>query len=94
MYVAPGSRGRIASALHLDIVISGNPEDCAAVAAESAARTILVWPGERSALPADARPEFEVVKSVGECLDRLTTVDDRDSRKTGLLAWVRRLFSM
>jgi hypothetical protein len=91
VYVAPGSRGRIAAALNLDIVIDASPENCADVAARSPARAILVWRSERNALPADgSRPEFDIVKSVGECLDMLA-VDDRSTNKTGWLRWARRL---
>ena len=81
VYVTPGSRGRIASALHLDLVIDARPENCVDVVTESDARTILVWPTERSSLPPDARrPEINLAKSFGECLDMLTAVDDPNPR--------------
>ena len=94
VYVTPGSRGRIASALHLDVVIDSDPERCADVAAGSGARAILVWPAGRSDLPGDLRrAKFDIVTSVGECLDMLAAADDQASRKPGLLAWVQRLYT-
>ncbi len=95
VYVTPGSRGRIASALHLDLVIDASPDNCVNVITESDARAILVWPGDRAGLPADARrPEINIAKSFGECLDTLAVVDDPSPRNAGVFAWVRRLFGL
>jgi hypothetical protein len=92
VYVAPGPRGRIASALHLDLVIDAAPENCADVVSESNARTILVWRGDRSTLPVDARlAGIDVARSFGECLDMLTADGAKDPRAPGLFAWLRRL---
>lgn len=95
VYVTSGSRGRIASALHLDLVIDASPDSCVNVVTESDARAILVWPGDRSGLPADARrPEINIARSFGECLDTLSVVDDPSPRNAGVLAWLRRLFGL
>ena len=95
VYVAPGWRGPIASSLHLDLVIAARPEHCVNVVTESDARAILVWPGDRSALPADARrPEINVVKSFAECLDMLTAVQDPGPKHDGMFAWLRRLLGL
>ena len=94
VYVAPGPRGRIASALHLDLVIDAAPENCVDVVSESDARTILVWRGDRSTLPADARRAgIDVARSFGECLDMLTAEAEDHPRPPdeGLFARVRRL---
>jgi hypothetical protein len=91
VYVAPGSRGRIAAALNLDIVIDGSPENCEDVARQSSARAVFVWRAEQNVLPEDPSRRFDIAKSVGECLDKLTTTD-RPSHETGWLAWARRLF--
>lgn len=94
VYVTSGSRGRIASALHLDVVIDCDPEDCVDVVAGSSAKAILVWPGEGSDLPDEVRrAELDIVKSIGECLDMLAAADGRASRKPGFFAWVQRLYS-
>jgi hypothetical protein len=92
VYITGGSRGRIASALRLDIVIHCDLDDCAGVAARSGARAFLV-PDEPGDWPEDRRAEFEIVHSVGECLDLLTAREDPTSRKRGFLAWVQRLYA-
>lgn len=95
VYVTPGSRGRIAAALHLDLVIDASPDNCVNVVTESDARAILVWSGDRNGLPADARrPEISIAKSFGECLDTLSVVDDVAPQNAGAFAWVRRLFGL
>src|SRR4051812_7739869 len=48
VYVTSGARGRIAAALHLDLVVDASPENCVNVVSESDARAILVWPGDRT----------------------------------------------
>jgi len=93
VYVTPGSRGRIAAALHLDLVIDASPDNCVSVVTESDARGILVWPGDRSSLSPDARrPEISIAKSFGECLDALSAVDEPSSQDAGVFAWVRARF--
>jgi hypothetical protein len=93
VYVTSGSRGEIASALQLDLVIEARPESCENVVTESDAQTILIWPGERSALPATARrPEINIARSFGECLDMLNTVEASRPARNGWFAWIRRLF--
>jgi len=93
VFVAPGPRGRIASALHLDVVIDVTPENCVNVVNESDARTILVWRGGLNALPPDARrPKVDVVRSFGECLDMLAAVDEPSPPNAGVFTSLRRLF--
>lgn len=76
VYVVQGSRGRIAAALDLDIVIDDRPENCLDVVADSKARAILVWRDDRNQLPAAARRlGIGTVQSVSDCLDILTQVD-------------------
>src|SRR5262249_46060970 len=55
VYVVQGSRGRIAAALGLDIVVDDRPENCLDVVVDSKARAILVWREEAKNLPAAAR---------------------------------------
>ena len=95
VYVAPGPRGRIAAALGLDLVIDGSPEHCVDVVENSDARAILVWRGDRTALPVEARrPEINIVKSAGECLDMLTAVEEPDPEQAGFLARVKRMLGL
>jgi len=95
VYVVQGSRGRIAAALGLDIVIDDRPENCLDVVSDSKARAILVWRDAETALPATARRlGIGVVKSVHECLDILTMVDAKAPPAEGVLARVRRLLGL
>lgn len=95
VYVAPGRRGRIASALQLDLVVDVRPDNCVDVVSESDARAILVWPGDPNTVPADARrPEIAVARSFGECLDMLAAVDDLNPPGDGLFAWMWRLLGL
>jgi hypothetical protein len=82
VYVVRGSRGRIAAALDLDIVVDDRPENCLDVVVDSKARAILVWNEDPKHLPAGAkRLGIGVVRSVGECLDILAQVDSSPERE-------------
>src|SRR5205823_9126655 len=74
--VVQRSRGRIAAALGLDIVVDDRPENCLDVRADSVARPILVWRDDKGPVPASPSGlGIPVVRSVGECLDILTGID-------------------
>jgi hypothetical protein len=76
VFVVQGSRGRIASALGLDIVVDDRPENCLDVISDSKARAILVWREGEDQLPTTAqRLGIGVVKSVADCLEILTQVE-------------------
>src|SRR5882724_9358924 len=76
VYVVQGSRGRIAAALGLDIVVDDRPENCLDVVVDSKARAILVWREDDKHLPVGAkRLGIGVVKTVGECLEILAQMD-------------------
>jgi len=95
VYVVQGSRGRIAAALGLDIVIDDRPENCLDVVTDSKARAILVWRGSENSLPTTARRlGIGVVRSVAECLAILTTVDSQSPSDPGVLDRVRRLLGL
>jgi hypothetical protein len=84
VFVVQGSRGRIASALGLDIVVDDRPENCLDVVVDSKARAILVWREDEKQLPTAAkRLGIGVVKTVGECLDILTQVDSTTREQPG-----------
>ena len=92
VYVVQGSRGRIAAALHLDIVVDDRPENCLDVVVDSKARAILIWRDDANQLPAAARRlGIGVVKTVGECLDILTQVDEKDRESPRVIDRVKRL---
>ncbi len=94
VYVVQGSRGRIAAALDLDVVVDDRPENCLDVVLDSKARAILVWREDQGPLPADAkRLSIGVVKSVTECLDILAH-GDVPPQKSKLMARVMRLLGL
>ena len=95
VFVVQGSRGRIASALHLDIVIDDRPENCLDVVVDSKARAILVWRDDEKQLPAAARRlGIGVVASVSACLDILTQIDSTSRDEPGMMANVMRLLGL
>jgi hypothetical protein len=95
VFVVQGSRGRIAAALGIDIVIDDRPENCLDVVVDSKARAILVWRDDEKNLPAAARRlGIGVVKTVGECLDILTQVDSPAREQPGVMDRVMRLLGL
>jgi hypothetical protein len=95
VYVVQGSRGRIAAALGLDIVIDDRPENCLDVVVDSRARAILVWREDERLLPVAAkRLGIGVVKSVGECLDILQQIDASGKDQPGVVDRVKRLLGL
>jgi hypothetical protein len=94
VYVVQGSRGRIAAALGLDIVVDDRPENCLDVVVDSKARAILIWRESGKQLPAATqRLGIGVVKSVAECLDILTQIDS-PADQPGMLNRVKRLLGL
>jgi len=96
VFVVQGSRGRIASALHLDVIIDDRPENCLDVVMDSKrARAILVWRDDPARLPAASqRLGIGVVKSVSLCLDILTQLDGPDKDEPGVMARVKKLLGL
>lgn len=95
VYVVQGSRGRIAAALGLDIVVDDRPENCLDVVLDSSARAILVWRDDVKYLPTAARRlGIGVVKSVGECLDILAEVDTTAVAQPGVVERLKRMFGL
>jgi hypothetical protein len=95
VFVVQGSRGRIAAALDLDIVIDDRPENCLDVVMDSQARAMLVWREDAEQLPvATRRLGIGIVKSVNECLDILTQVDIAGKDQPGVMARVRKLLGL
>ena len=95
VYVVQGSRGRIAAALGLDIVIDDRPENCLDVVVDSKARAVLVWRDDEKRLPGGAkRLGIAVVKTVGECLDVLEEIDAPVREQPGIMDRVMRLLGL
>jgi hypothetical protein len=94
VFVVHGSRGFVASALDLDVVVDDRPENCLDVVLESKAGAILVWRGGQATVPASARRlGIAPVPTVAACLDALIEAD-RAERDTTLLDRLRRLFGV
>ena len=97
VFVVQGSRGRIAAALDLHIVIDDRPENCLDVVVDSRARAILVWrEGEKQPPAAAQRLGIGVVKTTAECLDILAEVDTTAAAalRPGVMDRMRRLFGL
>jgi len=93
VFVVQGSRGRIADALALDVVVDDRLENCVDVVVDSSARAILVRRVPDDQLPPSTRRlGIGVVKSVAECLDILVQVDDVEP--AGILDRVMRLLGL
>jgi hypothetical protein len=94
VYVVQGSRGLIAKALQIDLVIDDRPENCLDVVLESQAGSILVWRGHRQSVPGSAkRMGIAVVHGVAEALDAIVKIEQPDE-PTGLLDRLRTLFGL
>ncbi len=95
LYVVSTSRGRIAQALDLDVVIDDRPENCLDVALESKARAILIWRGDEAGVPASARRlGIGGVTSVGACLDLLIEADSAAGDDGGIVSRLKKLLRL
>jgi hypothetical protein len=95
VYVVRGSRGSVAAALGLEIVVDDRPQNCVDVVADSKARAILMWRKQAEQRPEAARRlGIGVVRSVPECLDILTAVDAASPEPVGMMDRVRRLLGL
>lgn len=89
VYVMTGSRGRVAAALALDVVIDDRPENCFDVVTDSKARAVLVWRGTPASVPPAARGfGIEPVFSMAEALDLLEQAT-RTEKPAGLVDRLR-----
>jgi hypothetical protein len=95
VFVVYGSRGKIASALQLDVLVDDRPENCLDVAIDSTARPILVWRGDEEKVPASARQlGIGAVNSIAECLDILEALHNGASERTGMVDRLKRLLGL
>ena len=91
VFVVHGSRGRIAEALDLDVVIDDRPENCLDVVLESKAGAVLIWRGAPHRVPASARRlGISVAPGVLKCLELLAEAER--TREGSFVERLRRLF--
>jgi hypothetical protein len=95
VFVVHGSRGKIAAALALDVLVDDRPENCLDVAVDSSARPILVWRGDEGPVPASARQlGIGSVASIAECLDILEAIDSPDAGGAGMFERLKRMLGL
>ncbi len=95
VFVVHGSRGRVADALRLDVVVDDKPENCLDVVLESKAGAILVWRGSEGSVPASARRMgIGVVATVADALAALVEAEKTASEGGGLIDRLRRLLGL
>lgn len=94
VYVVHGSRGRIADALAIDVVIDDRADNCLDIVLESKAGALLVWRGPSATVPASTkRLGIAVVPTVARVLDALVDAD-RASDGGGVIDRLRRMFGL
>jgi hypothetical protein len=87
------SRGKIATALSLDVVIDDRPDNCVDVTAESRAMSVLVWrEGAAGPPPGVRRLPIHVVSSMAEALEYITSRHASSIPPGGLLGRLRQVF--
>src|SRR5436190_12861179 len=95
IFVVHGSRGKIAAALALDVLVDDRPENCLDVAIDSTARAILVWRGDEGKVPGSAgQLGIGSVRSIDECLDILEALDQTDAEDVGMIDRLKRLLGL
>ncbi len=94
VYVVHGSRGAVAQALDLDVVIDDRPDNCLDVVLGSTAGAVLIWRGPQEKVPVSARRlGIAVSPTVDECLGVLTEAE-ASAGQGSLLDRLRQLFGL
>lgn len=92
VFVVSATRGRIAAALGLDIVVDDTPTSCLDVVADSRASAMLVWRGDEGLIPPAARQlGVGIVHSLEECFDVLRQINTAEEPPR-LVDRLKRLF--
>jgi hypothetical protein len=96
VFVVHGSRGKIAAALALDVLVDDRPENCLDVAIDSSARAILIWRGEEEdkVLGSARQLGIGAVGSIHQCLDILEAVDAPSPDEVGVVERFKRLLGL
>jgi len=94
VYVVTASRGLIAAALTLDIVVDDTPENCVDVASDSKARTIAIFRNQDAPPPALKAMGIHLVRSTDECLNLLVEIDSSLRQQPGAIERVMRTLGL
>ena len=94
VYVVTASRGLIAAALSLDIVIDDTPENCIDVASDSKARTIAIFRNQQAPPPSLQAMGIHLVRSTEECLNLLVDIDASLEQQPGAMERVMRTLGL
>jgi hypothetical protein len=91
--VMRGSRGKVADAFALDVVIDDRPENCLDVLSDSAAKPILIWrQGPGRVPPAIATLPVQAVPSMAQAVEYLEAMTAERQRGGTLFGRLRRAF--
>ena len=90
VYVVTGSRGRIAAALALDLMVDDTPENCVDIATDSRARCIAVFRGEDAPPTVLSRMGIHVVQTTAAALKLLTEIQSSLEHRPGTMERVMR----
>ena len=94
VYVVHGSRGAVAQALDLDVVVDDRPDNCLDIVLGSTAGAVLIWRGPQERIPVSARRlGIAVSPTVDECLGVLTEAESSTGQGS-LLDRLRQLFGL
>lgn len=94
VYVVHGSRGRIADALAIDVVVDDRADNCLDVVLESKAGALLLWRGRIEAVPVSARRlGIAAAPTVDRVLEALVEAE-MTSDGGSMLDRLRRLFGL
>jgi len=88
--VMQGSRGKVAAAMNLHVVLDDRAENCLDVATESKARPMLIWRGTPDTVPPGAkRLGIEPLFSIADALGQLEHMTSTRAKTPGLVDRVR-----
>jgi len=95
VYVVTASRGLIAAALTLDIVVDDTPENCVDVASDSKARTIAIFRNQDAPPPPALKAMgIHLVRSTDECLNLLVEIDSSLRQQPGAIERIMRTLGL
>jgi hypothetical protein len=94
VYVIHGSRGRVAEALAIDLVVDDRPDNCLDIVLGSKAGAILLWRGAPNTAPASTkRLGIVVAHTVDRVLDAIVEAE-RAADGVGVIDRLKRLFGL